>query len=167
MGGLGIAGKALGAAGLVAAAGYGGYQLGSKVISPLIDKGLSAITGKDTTLGGSIYDAFHTDDKSLTSGPVTLSPEANARIAAKKKENADIVAKKSQQSSTVSAIAEKKDTTNEEKASAPIIINNNTTGGSSQLPQQATPALSVNSSIRNQDSTYERVQMEDFWPRVK
>ena len=54
----------------------------------------------------------------------------------------------------------------ESKGSAPIIVNNNVSGGgvggnsggggNSQV---------VSSPVRNAESTYERVQMQDFWPR--
>lgn len=50
------------------------------------------------------------------------------------------------------------------KASQPVIVSNNSTQSNSSAAQQ-TPFISVATSIRNQDSTFERVQMNDFWPR--
>jgi hypothetical protein len=49
-------------AGMVGAAGVAGYALGATVIAPLIDKGVSALTGNENdTLGGAIYDWINKD----------------------------------------------------------------------------------------------------------
>lgn len=52
------------------------------------------------------------------------------------------------------------------KASQPIVINNTTSSPNSAVAQQQ-PGMIVASNVRNADSTFERVQMQDFWPRVK
>lgn len=49
------------------------------------------------------------------------------------------------------------------KAAQPIVINNTSTAPST--PTQA-PVIAITPSIRNQDSTFERTQMKDFWART-
>lgn len=54
----GVLGAGAGAAGLVGAAGAGGYALGT-VLNPAIDGLVSKLTGSQTTLGSWIYDLIH------------------------------------------------------------------------------------------------------------
>jgi hypothetical protein len=49
------------------------------------------------------------------------------------------------------------------KAAQPIVINN--TSAAAPAPAQP-PVISITPSIRNQDSTFERTQMKDFWART-
>jgi hypothetical protein len=47
----------------LAAAAYLGWQLGDKIVKPLIDAGVQKVTGdKNDTLGTAIYDYFHKDE---------------------------------------------------------------------------------------------------------
>ena len=58
----------------------------------------------------------------------------------------------------------KQDTEATKKSQQPVIIN----APSSSTPSKSSspvPQLITGSSVRNADSTYERVQMQDFWPR--
>jgi len=50
---------ALGSGAAVLGAGAAGYAFGEYVVNPLIEKGLSAATGRETSLGSLIYDAFN------------------------------------------------------------------------------------------------------------
>lgn len=49
------------------------------------------------------------------------------------------------------------------KAAQPIVINNTT---AAQSQPAAAPVIAITPSIRNQDSTFERTQMKDFWTRT-
>ena len=49
------------------------------------------------------------------------------------------------------------------KAAQPIVINNTT---AAQSQPAAAPVIAITPSIRNQDSTFERTQMKDFWART-
>lgn len=46
----------------VLGAGIAGYQLGDKVINPLLDKAASAITGRENTFGTALYELFNGDE---------------------------------------------------------------------------------------------------------
>lgn len=48
---------------------------------------------------------------------------------------------------------------------APIIINAGN-GGATPSGGKPSPAIITSSPVRNQESTFERVQMQDFWPRM-
>ena len=64
----------------------------------------------------------------------------------------------------ISALSAAKEAKKATDSKAPVIIN---TQAAPQLPQQkSAPNLIVgNSNVRNKESTYERVQMQDFWSR--
>lgn len=135
-----------GSAALVAGAGYAGYQLGDKVVSPLIDKGISAATGEEgTTLGSKLYD-WTTSKK-----PVEHAFKYTGGSRTKKLED----------------ISKEVDTRkiNLQNNPPPVIINAPTNNQSSNggNPQ---PTIIVGGTVRNKDSTFERVQMQDFWSRV-
>lgn len=149
----GLISKALPLAGSIAAvgaAGAAGYGIGKYLVNPLIDSGLSAVSGKETTLGGSLYDLFNDD------------PNAKYNEELKKK----LAAQKKQPGTVASNLNDKKIETEsaQKQATAQQIIavnsQNQTKTGSSS------PIVMIQPSIRNQDSTFERVQMQDFWPRV-
>jgi hypothetical protein len=57
----------------------------------------------------------------------------------------------------------------EQKSAQPIVINNSnnssSSGGSSKGPSQFSNMI-TGISVRNSESTFERVQMQDFWPRT-
>ena len=141
----------------VAGAGAVGYGAG-KLISPMIDKGLSAVSGKDTTLGGVVYDAMNGSKNKEISDmlkggvkPTTteLPTPTNNNIR-----------------NTVNTLTTEKAKIEEaSKAIPPQVIiaggnNNSSSGGVASIPTTIS-----NPSVRNTDSTYERVQMQDFWPR--
>jgi hypothetical protein len=84
--GAGGLGKMAGAAATAGKAGVpllgaltGGYAIGT-VISGLIDKGLSKMTGENTTLGGWIYDKLHPEQVAAMKS-VTQSTPVNAKPA--------------------------------------------------------------------------------------
>lgn len=60
----------IGQAGLVAAAGAGGYALGT-VLNEGISRVLSAVTGSETTLGGFIFELTHSGEAAETMGAKT------------------------------------------------------------------------------------------------
>jgi len=137
----------------VAAAGAAGYALGNKVINPLINKGLTAATGKDTTLGGWIYDKMHPEEAEAAKTEQSKMPKAS------------IAPVNPKQSERVKKLEEKKSNINAEKEAKkqqPIIVNNTTNTSSGG---QSSPTLIVDSAIRNKDSTFERVQMQNYWSR--
>lgn len=134
----------------VAAAATGGYMLGKNVINPLIDKGLSAVTGGETSLGSWLYDKTHKDEIA------SQKKAAPQNIQAAKSTSAT-------QISTLTAAKEKQAeaaTTN--KSDAPIIVNNSSNTTSGNTP----PSIIGGGSVRNTESTFERVQMQDFWSRT-
>lgn len=203
MGTLGTAALWGGGALLAGAAGYGIGTLAAKGI----DSGISALTGKETSLGGWIYDQFNDDPNSpeaiakYNASPEGLkkAAESKARIEAAKQKR--IEAAKTAESPAVTAVQpveakaaapnpiiesvapvktsrvdvveaalNKQDiiaSEKEEKMGQPIIVstggnttNNTSSGGGGGGAIVASP-------VRNTESTYERVQMQDFWPRAK
>jgi len=141
---------AAGAAG-VAAAGAGGYMLGSKVLNPLINKGISAATGKDNTLGGWIYDKMHPETKDA------VIPKRNDKLQAVKSTDATQIKK-------LTDIKTKQDIAKSTPQAPQIVALNS--NSSAQTSASQGQSLIVGTSIRNTDSTFERVQMQDFWPRT-
>jgi hypothetical protein len=151
------AAPALGSVAAVGAAGVAGYQFGKHVVNPLINSGISAMTGEDTTLGGWIYDKMHPNEGANANAPTQIDP---AKMAAAK---AKVEAAKSNQAAQVEAATTKAQAKAAAPA-APIVIapSQNISGGTSG---GGTTILAA-SSVRNQDSTFERVQMQDFWNRT-
>lgn len=150
-------GGLLAGAGVVGAAGAG-YMLGENVINPLVDKGLSAVTGRDTSLGSWIYDQINPDP--LKEQPVVASKSAPAII------KPTPIPSKSINSVTALKTEKEKEDIKQSSASQPIIINKNSdksTSGGNGSSGDNTPRIL---SIRNQDSTFEKVQMQDFWSRT-
>ena len=142
----GIGSTLLAGAGLVAA-GVGGVMAGSHAVSPLIDKGISTVSGKETSLGGAIYDLLNDDPMAAEAVGKKVSPVTSSGAT------------------TVQALASKEAKINA-APSAPIVIN---AGGGNNAPAPASSSNTVvnaTPSIRNQESTFERVQMQDFWPRT-
>jgi hypothetical protein len=119
-------------------AGGAGYAPGT-MLNPLIDKGISAATGKENTLGGWIYDKVNPD--TISALPKTSGKIISELTEAKSKQE---LAKANKQSPQV------------------IALNSN----SSSVAPASTQPIIVGSSVRNKDSTFERVQMQDFWPRT-
>jgi hypothetical protein len=155
VGGAGAA-LALGAATLgVGAAGAAGSLVGNKVLNPLIDKGLSSLTGnKDTTLGNYIYDMFNSDkDKEALS-----SPEIAKKMSPLPPKTTDMIA-------AMSAEKIKSESAESNASTPPIIITGN--GNSSNSTSDSSSGSSTTTTqIRNTESSFERVQMQDFWPRT-
>ena len=142
----GIGSTLLAGAGLVAA-GVTGVAAGAGLVNPLIDKGLSAASGKETSLGGAIYDLLN-DDPTMTKAADKISP-----VTSQGATNVQSLSTKDAKLSTAS--------------NAPIVIS---TGGGNNSPAPASSGLQTSASstpsIRNQESTFERVQMQDYWPRA-
>jgi hypothetical protein len=86
---LGAAGKALGMAGAAAS----GWELGYNVVGPVINAGInaivSAVTGKENSLGGLIYDLLHREKEPVKVEPikVEVSVKDGALVAAVNDEN--------------------------------------------------------------------------------
>ncbi|MEW9901013.1 phage tail tape measure protein [Chitinivorax sp. PXF-14] len=80
---LGAAGKALGVVGAAAS----GWELGYNVIGPVLNEGInalvSAVTGKDNTLGGAIYDLLHKEQQPVKVDPIKVEVSvSNGNIVA-------------------------------------------------------------------------------------
>ena len=143
--GVGAAGS-IGLAELLAAGavGYGAYKLAG------------ALGAGD--LGSAIADA-------LPSPGGDFDPKQGTTTTAAKKATIEPTQKKS--AATVESLSDKKSETAAAKtkdanaAAAPVTINNisNSGGGGSNT-------MVVAKTTRNQESTFERVQMQDFWPRA-
>jgi hypothetical protein len=58
---LGFLAKGLGVVG----AAFAGYEIGDKIVNPLIDGFISKMTGRENTLGGWLYDTFSSDNKKV------------------------------------------------------------------------------------------------------
>ena len=71
------AGTIAAAGGMVAASGAAGYAVGS-VLNAGISKGLSAVTGSQTTLGSWLYDFFNKDAAAKALGPMEYKLPAKA-----------------------------------------------------------------------------------------
>lgn len=148
--------RALAAAGPAAgvlAAGGAGYAVGS-ALNPLIDSGLSKLTGSETSLGSYIYDLMN---------PTKPENRVDAAVTSTKK----IEPVKKTTTEQLSNSAEKREQMEMKRLNtppAPVVINNNTNnsvGGASRSEPAPAPI-----PVRNHDSTFERVQMQSFWPRV-
>ncbi len=174
----------------VAAAGVGGYMLGKHVINPLIDKGLSSLTGEKTDLGSWLYDKMNPETaqklKESSTTSLTHTPEQiaefnktkNSQIeAAKTNQQNDIVpliAAQQNQASQIQQMSTIRDAQSaqqsQQQSSGGNSGNNATPNANNNNSAKPAPAQStkmmVTPSVRNQDSTFERVQMQDFWPRV-
>lgn len=150
---------ALPAAGAIVAGGAG-YMIGDKLVKPLVDKGVTTISGKDNTLGTWLGDVFKSDaEKKL---------EAENKKYSEKYGEMKITSQKiiSDKSSQISSMKDTKESMIAKDAKQqPIVIqqNSSTTNGSGN--QQVPSIIGINKSVRNQDSTFERVQMRDFWSR--
>lgn len=142
---LGTAAKAAarfaGPAALVASAGAAGYGLGT-MLNPLIDKGITAASGEENSLGTWLYNKTHADEGLGATQPIA---------AAKSKQIAEI---EKMQSKKDAATAKPAQPTTPVVLNTPVVTNNNST------------TVIATSSVRNQESTFERVQFQDFWSRV-
>lgn len=77
----------------------------------------------------------------------------------------NISASKSNVASQITALNQSKQVTEQSKQSqAPIVINNNNNSGKSK--SEVVSSVITSSPVRNSESTFERVQMQDFWPRM-
>ena len=156
--GVGAAASALSAAAPLAlpvagvlAAGAVGYGVGT-LASTAIDSGISSATGRDNSLGGWLYDKFNDDPLKDLNKP-TAGKSAVVLPKPVPNKTADI-----------SAMATKKEAISSTPAaeSKPIVIQqSSSSGGSGSSTNIIAPR-----SVRNNESTFERVQMQDYWPRV-
>ena len=120
----------------VAAAGAAGYAAGT-----VLNEGISsaidwATDGESKSLGDWIYNKTH---------PSENAPQAKPKQG--------IV--------PITKLSEAKDNTEKAKTTTPIVLN--TTNSNSTQPNQV--IVSGTGPVRNKESTFERVQMQDFWPR--
>lgn len=72
--------------GQVGVAGMAGYEVGQHVVAPLIDKGLSAITGRAMSLGTGLYDLFHPGSQDLGMPTMPKSAQKGAQTAPERAE---------------------------------------------------------------------------------
>lgn len=136
-----------------------GYQLGDKIINPLLNKGISAVTGKDSSVGSLFADMFKSDaEKQLEA--------ENKRYADKQKNisNAKVssVQTITETSDKVQAALNKKEQITSSASKQPIVIQQNSTNNQSS---NSTPQIIGQKVVRNTESTFERVQMQDYWSR--
>jgi hypothetical protein len=142
-------GGVLSAAALPAAAIAGGAIAGAAIgtaAKETIDYGITKAVGKEETLGGWLHDKFSGNDEKIAEA---LKP---TQITPKQTTGASI--------NTVSKLEEKKESESNSSNTAqsvnPVAINSTTNNNSSTN-------VIVGSSVRNQESTFERVQMSNFW----
>lgn len=167
----------------VAAAGAAGYGAGT-VLNSGITAGITAATGKENTLGTWLQEKFGKSAPDLSS-PVSdkemaaykASPKYAAELAARQSSKAvstpvstpapKLESEKINRSALVTEPLNKQETINSEKSKAPIIVTTNNVSNSSGTSGQPSGGMIVGSPIRNQESSFERVQMQDYWPRAK
>lgn len=136
----------------VAGAGAAGYAVGTGVNS-LINSGLSKMTGSETSLGSEIYDLINGDP--LKESNKRYEDSLAKAVEARKQAKAEALTK---------AVDKKVETTAEisGKAAAPTIIqapSNTTNVGTNST------TIIAQSPIRNQESTFEKVQTSNYWAR--
>jgi hypothetical protein len=140
-----LAARFAGPAALVASAGAAGYGLGT-MMNPLIDKGITAASGEENSLGTWLYNKTHSDEG------LEATKSTPPIAAAKSKQIAEI--EKMQSKKDEALTKQSKPTTNPVVLNTPVVTNNNST------------TVIATASVRNQESTFERVQFQDFWRRV-
>jgi hypothetical protein len=128
--------KLLGPAALVAGAGAAGFGLGT-LANPLIDKAVSSMSGEENSLGTWIYNKTHPSENLEAKKSTQVTA---IQRATDEKIKASVVQKNIQQPPIM--------------LNTPVVTNNNSS------------TIIANSSVRNQESTFERVQFQDFWSRV-
>ena len=127
------------AAGGAAAAGAAGYGIGT-LLAPLIDKGITAASGEENTLGTWIYNKTHSDEFANSVAPKKSTQVSDIQKATKAMEESKVQSKANSSAMVLNT--------------QPVVTNNNTT------------TVIATSSVRNQESTFERVQFQDYWSRV-
>lgn len=145
----------------VGAAGLSGVAAGAGAVNPLIDKGLSKMTGSETSLGSWIYDKFNPEKEDINA---PVSKEKLDAFRAEKLKNMPVPTQ-TKTGSAISAISSentKQTTQAQNQASQPIII----AGGGNSGGNSSPPSIITTPTVRNPESTFERVQMQDFWPRM-
>lgn len=132
----------------VAGAGAAGYALGSAVVNPLIDGAISKATGQDHSLGTWLYDMFN-DDANIQANTPTPLPKiaANQTVAAVEKMEGAKAAREAENNKA------------QQTSINPVAINSTTNNSSNTN-------VIMGDSVRNNESTYERVQMTNFWGPV-
>ena len=156
---IGSAISAAGPAALVAGAGTAGYAAGKYVVNPLINSGIEAATGKKgATLGSWISDNFKSDAEKQLDVENKKFETRHLELMETQK------VKKASQIQAMSDEKQTKDVAMSKSNSSPIIVQTN----SSEKSNSSGPPImqAIASSVRNQDSTFERVQMQDFWGRT-
>jgi hypothetical protein len=159
----GAASAALPAAGILAA-GAAGYGLGTLINDKLL-------TNEDGSnkIGSWLFDKFGPEDP-LKNDPTMAKNQPKASTT--KSPQKQIVPTKNPVTAEVNKNIEQKEQNvaeKEQKSAQPIVINNSnnssSSGGSSKGPSQFSNMI-TGISVRNSESTFERVQMQDFWPRT-
>jgi len=151
---------ALPAAGVLAA-GAAGYGLGTLIN----DKFLTNEDGSNK-IGSWLFDKFGPEQPPINDPKLVNQPKA-APTAIKKQ----VAPIKNQVTSTVKKNVEQKEQNTaekEQKSIQPVVINNSNnsnSSGSSKGPSQFSNMI-TGISVRNSESTFERVQMQDFWART-
>jgi hypothetical protein len=135
-----VASKALPVA-AVAAAGAAGYMVGDKLVNPLINKGITAATGQENTLGTWLYDKFNDDPLADMNKPAPVKKNLPKAIQTEVDRKAANAAKS-------------------QPVVQPVVIQQPAAGGGG-----SSTTIIANSPVRNKESTFEQVQMNDYWPR--
>jgi hypothetical protein len=154
--GLAAAGTTALAAGGVAAAGAAGYGLGT-LIQPGLDK---AFGGESGSIGSRIYDWLNPSTDSNIAAPVparAVPPQIVENNAAP-----SITANPTSIQSEINTAMDVSDALTASKAaqqSQPVVIQQ-----PANSTQQESGGVNKIVSIRNADSSFERVQMNDYWP---
>jgi hypothetical protein len=134
-----------GGAAAVAGAGAAGYAVGSYAKDG-IDSVITKATGREETLGTWLHGALSGDDEKVAEMLKTPAPVPKSTAGASINTVAKLEDKKAKDAS---AKVEQNNVT-------PVAINSTTNNNSSTN-------VIVGSSVRNHESTYERVQMSNIW----
>jgi hypothetical protein len=164
----------------VTAAAAGGYMLGDKIIRPTLDSLSEKVTGKKgQTLGGAIYDFFNKDEnakiEAMLNGDSKELSSKSSTVTSKQSDAAKVLeSMKTTSATTLREASEFRDTQKEKletnklneiakNTAQSVVINNrtNNVGGGNGAPNQLAPRP----IIRNPDSTFEKMQMKDYWGR--
>lgn len=163
----------------VGAAGTAGYAIGDKVVNPLLDKATEAITGKENSFGTGIADMFggffkSDAEKKLDEENRKFAAKVSAKPADKKSipmsssmNSIEPMQQRAAESITMlSSEKERIERQMQEKMAnkPPVIIDNSRVMNSSNSSGNSGMSTSVK-MVRNSESTFERVQMQNYWSR--
>ena len=149
--GLAAAGSTALAGAGVAAAGAAGYGLGT-LIQPSVDKFFG---GESGSIGSRIYDWLNPSEETNTPTPAKVKPQLQvSKPPLTLSANPTSV---QSEINTAMAVSEKLAAAKSPQQQQPIVISNSNNKESTNGPRRQI-------SIRNTDSSFERVQMNDYWP---